>query len=39
MSKNGLIVLVPYKTGQEFYSEYEYDYENGDDEENQELRS
>lgn len=35
MSKNGLIVLIPYKTGQEFYSEY--DYENGDDEENEDF--
>ncbi len=39
MSTKGLVVLVPYKAGQEFYSDYEDDYEYGneDDEENEEF--
>ncbi len=31
MSKNGLIVLVPYSSGQEFYVEYDYEDENKED--------
>jgi hypothetical protein len=36
MSNNGLIVLIPYSTGQDFYPEYEYYNESQDDEEENE---